>query len=104
MLSERLKALRARTGKSQQEVATTAGLSWSMVAQLEQGRRPDLKMSTIVSLAHALGIEPAGLFDILLAEGVGGEVARFEEDKTRRPAGQRGRPRGGREGGRSGKG
>jgi transcriptional regulator with XRE-family HTH domain len=93
MLSERLKYLRGRTGMSQQKLATTAGLSWSMVAQLEQGRRPDLKMSTVVSLARALEIEPTELFAVLLAEGVGENDDRAEAASAdRRIGAKRGRP------------
>jgi transcriptional regulator with XRE-family HTH domain len=37
MLKDKFKKLREKAGISQQEVATKAGLSWSLIAQIEQG-------------------------------------------------------------------
>jgi transcriptional regulator with XRE-family HTH domain len=54
-LATRLKALRMAAGLTQQELAHEAKLSISLLAQLEQGRKKDPRVSTILSLAHALG-------------------------------------------------
>jgi transcriptional regulator with XRE-family HTH domain len=56
-LAVRLKALRNAARMSQQELATRAGLSMSMVAQLEQGTKTDPRVSTLVALAKALGVD-----------------------------------------------
>lgn len=52
----RLKRLRESAKLSQQELAERSGLSVSLVAQSEQGLRSDPKMSTLLKLAHALGV------------------------------------------------
>jgi transcriptional regulator with XRE-family HTH domain len=41
---------------TQQQLATAAGLSLSLVAQIEQGTTGDPKMSTATALARALGV------------------------------------------------
>lgn len=56
-LGARLKALREAAGLSQQEVAIRAGVSLSVVFQLEQGKRKDPKLSTLLALAQALGTD-----------------------------------------------
>jgi transcriptional regulator with XRE-family HTH domain len=51
---KRLQGLREAAGLSQQELAFRAGLSVSVVCQIEQGRKKDPKLSTLVALALAL--------------------------------------------------
>ncbi len=53
-LRENLKRLRAGAGLTQQELATAAGLSVSIVAQIERGVIRDPRMETLRSLATAL--------------------------------------------------
>ncbi len=55
-IARRLKALRENAGMSQQSLAVSAGLSVSLVSQIERGSRVDPRMSTITALATALGI------------------------------------------------
>jgi transcriptional regulator with XRE-family HTH domain len=55
-IAQRLKALRENAGMSQQSLAVSAGLSVSLVSQIERGSRADPRMSTITALAGALGI------------------------------------------------
>src|ERR1022692_3165987 len=55
MLKDTFKKLREKAGISQQEVATKAGLSWSLIAQIEQGKKSDVRVSTLLGLAKALG-------------------------------------------------
>lgn len=58
-LAANLKALREARGLSQQQLAEKAGVSISVLFQIEQGRKKDPKLSTLVSLAEGLGISPA---------------------------------------------
>jgi transcriptional regulator with XRE-family HTH domain len=57
-LAERLRALREAHRMTQQELAGAAGLSMSMVSQLEQGVKLDPRVSTVVALARALHTDP----------------------------------------------
>ncbi len=54
-LARRVKELRERAGMTQQQLAGAAGLSMSVVTHIEQGIRPDPRVSTILALAKALG-------------------------------------------------
>jgi transcriptional regulator with XRE-family HTH domain len=53
-IGPQLRALRDAAGLSQQALAVKAGLSVTVVGQIEQGK-PDVKLSTAVALARALG-------------------------------------------------
>jgi transcriptional regulator with XRE-family HTH domain len=55
-IASRLKVLRENAGMSQQSLAVSAGLSVSLVSQIERGSRADPRMSTIAALATALGV------------------------------------------------
>jgi transcriptional regulator with XRE-family HTH domain len=56
-IARKVKALRQSLGLSQQELATRAGLSISIVARVEQaGKKVDLRISTMASLARVLGV------------------------------------------------
>ena len=57
MLKDKFKKLREKARISQQEVATRAGLSWSLIAQIEQGKKIDVRVSTLLGLAKALGVD-----------------------------------------------
>jgi transcriptional regulator with XRE-family HTH domain len=54
-LAGRLQGLRKAAGLTQQQLATAAGLSMSLITQLEQGVKDDPKMSTLLALAGVLG-------------------------------------------------
>ena len=69
-LQDALKSLREKAGVSQQELASRAGLSWSLVAQIEQGKKLDLRVSTLLRLAEVLGIEPAELLRVFAEGGI----------------------------------
>ncbi len=60
-LAERLKKIREKAGMSQQDLAVKAGLSISSVSQIEQGKKPDPRVSTIQALASALGVDCTAL-------------------------------------------
>ena len=67
MLKDKFKKLREKAGISQQEVATKAGLSWSLIAQIEQAKKSDVRVSTLLGLAKALGVD-AGVLLAAFAE------------------------------------
>jgi transcriptional regulator with XRE-family HTH domain len=62
-MSLRIKELRENAGLSQQELAVKADLSLSLVAKLEQGKKADPRVSTVLALTGALGVKPGGLLD-----------------------------------------
>jgi DNA-binding XRE family transcriptional regulator len=47
---------RARLGWSRETLAFHSGLSWSAIAQIESGRRADVRLSSLTALAAALGV------------------------------------------------
>ncbi len=51
-----LKAARERAGWSRETLAHHSGVSWSAIAQIESGRRKDVRSSTLSALAEALGV------------------------------------------------
>jgi transcriptional regulator with XRE-family HTH domain len=55
-LAGNLKTLRQAKGLTQQALASAAGISMSVVFQIEQGARGDPRISTVVALARALGV------------------------------------------------
>ena len=60
-LGHRIKELRIQRGLSQAELGKRIGVTASAVSQLESKEVGGLKGSTLVRLAEALGVEPAGL-------------------------------------------
>jgi transcriptional regulator with XRE-family HTH domain len=60
-VGKRLRALRDRAGLTQQQLATAARVSVSVVTQIEQGRTPDPRLSTLRVLAAALGVTVSDL-------------------------------------------
>jgi transcriptional regulator with XRE-family HTH domain len=64
VVGENVKRLRKAAGKTQQEVAMAAGLSMSIVSQIEQGTNQDPRGSTLRAIARVLGTT----IDELLAE------------------------------------
>ena len=55
-LGESLKAARTRAGWSREALAYHSGVSWSAIAQIESGRRTDVRLSSLSALAEALGV------------------------------------------------
>ena len=55
-IKDRLKELRAAAGLTQQALAEKARLSISAVVQIESGKIPDPRVSTMKALAVALGV------------------------------------------------
>jgi transcriptional regulator with XRE-family HTH domain len=54
-VGDRLKQLRTEADMTQQALATAAGLSISVVTQIERGVNADPRLSTLKALAKALG-------------------------------------------------
>jgi len=55
-IGESLKTARARLGWSREALAFHSGVSWSAIAQIESGRRKDVRLSSLAALADALGV------------------------------------------------
>ncbi len=55
-------ATRAKRGLSQAQVSKPSGIHATEVSRIERGLR-DPRLSTIVRLARAMGVEPARLLD-----------------------------------------
>ena len=51
-----LRAARARLGWSRETLAHHSGVSWSAIAQIESGRRKDVRLSSLSALADALAV------------------------------------------------
>lgn len=56
--AENLRAERERLGLSQEQLGYASGLHRTEISLLERGQR-DPRLSTIVRLAHGLGVPPA---------------------------------------------
>lgn len=79
-IKDRLKQLRKATGLTQQALATAAGMSISVVVQIESGKIPDPRVGTLKRLAKALGV---GLLD--LAGDNGGEPEALDQAEPEQP-------------------
>jgi len=55
-IGSRVRAARKRLGWTREALAFHSGLSWSAVAQVESGRRKNLRPSTLAALARPLGV------------------------------------------------
>ena len=60
--TQALRAARARAGWSRETLAHHSGVSWSAIAQIESGRRRDVRLSSLSALADALGVSVDELF------------------------------------------
>ena len=55
-ISTTLRAAREHLGWSRETLAFHSGVSWSAIAQIESGRRKDVRLSSLTALADALGV------------------------------------------------
>jgi len=55
-IGRRLRAARHRAGLSREALAVDAGISWSAIAQIENGRRTNLRPPTLSALSRALRV------------------------------------------------
>jgi transcriptional regulator with XRE-family HTH domain len=60
-IKDRLREVRLAKGMTQQQLAAAAETSWSVVAQIEQGKIPNPRLDTLQALAKALGVTVGGL-------------------------------------------
>src|SRR3977135_4205548 len=51
-----LRAARERVGMTREALAYHSGVSWAAIAQIESGRRKDVRLSSLTALADALGV------------------------------------------------
>jgi len=51
-----LRSARERTGWSREALAHHSGLSWAAITQIESGRRREVRVSSLLALASALGV------------------------------------------------
>jgi len=65
LLLKRLKSLRKERGFSQERFAELSGISYKYYQQIEAGRKPDLRLSTLERLASAYGLD---VWQLLLPE------------------------------------
>jgi transcriptional regulator with XRE-family HTH domain len=65
-IGHRVRAARERLEWSREALAFHAGISWSAVAQVESGRRTNLRPGTLAALSRALGVS----IDYLVADGL----------------------------------
>jgi transcriptional regulator with XRE-family HTH domain len=55
-IGESVRSARARAGWTREALAYHSGVSWSAIAQIESGRRQDIRLSSLTALAEALGV------------------------------------------------
>ena len=55
-IGPRVRASRERLGWNREALAFHSGISWSAIAQVESGRRTNLRPSTLTALSDALGV------------------------------------------------
>jgi transcriptional regulator with XRE-family HTH domain len=55
-IGETVRAARVRLGWSREALAYHAGMSWAAIAQIESGRRQEVRLSTLTALATALSV------------------------------------------------
>lgn len=60
-IGDRLKAARHERALTQEELAARAGVSRDIIAKLEQGQRSSARITTLASLANALGVTLSAL-------------------------------------------
>lgn len=56
LIGPAVRASRQRRGWSRETLAHHAGISWSAIAQIESGRRTDIRLSSLFAIARALGV------------------------------------------------
>ncbi|HET9897810.1 MAG TPA: helix-turn-helix transcriptional regulator [Streptosporangiaceae bacterium] len=73
-LAQRLRQLRERASKTQEEVAAAAGLSVATVRKIETGAVAEPGFFTVLAIARAIGVSVTDLADLTCQVGVGPEV------------------------------
>jgi transcriptional regulator with XRE-family HTH domain len=55
-IGQRVRAVRERAEMSREALAFRSGISWSAIAQIESGRRRNLRPTTLAAIAEVLGV------------------------------------------------
>ncbi len=76
-----LKHLRKQKGLSQERLGDASGLSGATISVIENGHRYDFKVSSLLGLSKALGVDPMKLF--IAYQGKDPDVVTPPEDKAR---------------------
>ena len=83
-----LTRLRTEQGLSAAELSRRAGLNLRMVTDIEEGRSQSPKISTVISLARALGADPAEMMGlgrrVRLRDELAEYLSRLGEDEQER--------------------
>jgi DNA-binding XRE family transcriptional regulator len=69
LIATRVKKLREAAGLSQEDLAGKARLSLSAICKIEQGKKPDPRVSTVQALAAALGVDCTALLGEVAGKG-----------------------------------
>ena len=95
-LLARIRVLREARGLTQESFAERAGLTYKHYQQVEAGRKPNVRLSTLVKMAEGLGLKLTELVDF------DAPVAALAEDKgkygRKAPKGTRRTPKRGAQG------
>lgn len=62
MITNRVKEIREQLGMSQAELSEKAGISRTMISQLETSQKVDCKVSTLLAVSNALGRPVSDIF------------------------------------------
>ena len=57
-IGDQMRSIREALGMTQEQLAERSSLTQSMIAEIENGKRPNLNLSTIRKLAEGLSCEP----------------------------------------------
>jgi transcriptional regulator with XRE-family HTH domain len=76
-----LRAARARLGWSREALAYHSGVSWSAIAQIESGRRKDIRLSSLSALADALDVSVDSLIGSISPELLEHRVLAYGSDE-----------------------
>ena len=92
ILIKNLRALRARHDLTQDSAAELAGVAYKYYQDVEEGRRPCLRLDTITRLAKPYGLGPG---ELLLADLPASKIVSRRKVRTRlrAPAGSAGESR-----------
>jgi transcriptional regulator with XRE-family HTH domain len=85
-LGRRIADFRKREGLSAQELALDAGMSRSVIANIENGRRDDITVSELLSISRVLRVPPVAiLFDVTRPMAPTSSPNESEDDEILRP-------------------
>jgi transcriptional regulator with XRE-family HTH domain len=83
-LLARIRALREAHGFTQEAFAERAGLTYKHYQQVEAGRKFDIRLSTLIKVAAALGLTLSELADFELVPAAAESPAKYETKPAKR--------------------